>query len=316
MSEHVRIPVGAGSPEGTNSAYLLPDAGVVVDPGPPTDDAWTALRAGIADAGLAIESVDHVLVSHWHVDHAGLAPRLGDAAGAAVHMHGADRPLLGEYAAERERRLDRDAATLERWGVPESVVAAVVDRDAPSPVPDTYDVRAREDGDVVAGVTVRHTPGHTMGHAAFVHEGRLFAGDLLLPTYTPNVGGSDTRMDDPLAAYLRSLDRVADRFDRAEPGHGTTLDVRSEVASVRDHHRDRAASAFRAVADRGPATPWTVARRLFDEMTGVHAKFGAGEAAAHLRRLAALGVVERLDGEPVRYRPAVDEYPTDLDLLS
>ncbi|WP_135535955.1 MBL fold metallo-hydrolase [Halostella pelagica] len=314
MTAVERIPLGAGSPEGVNSAYALPDEGVVIDPGSPTETTWNALRTGLDEAGLPVREVEHVLVSHWHMDHAGLACRLAEAAGATVHMHAEDAPLVGEYAAARDRRLNRDAETLRRWGVPDPVCAALVESDRPSPVPDEYAVRAHADGDLVAGVAFVHTPGHTGGHASFVYEGTLFLGDLLLPTYTPNVGGSDTRMDDPLADYLQSIDRVNAEFDRGEPGHGTTVDIEATVASVWEHHRDRAAKAFRAVADAGEATPWAVARDLFGEMDGIHAKFGAGEAAAHLRRLAALGVVERRDGDPIRYAPRLDDYPSGVNL--
>ena len=302
MTDVVRVAVGAGSPEGVNSAYVLPDAGVVVDPGPPGDEPWDALRSGIADAGLAIEDIDHVLVTHWHADHAGLSTRLADAADARIAMRAPDAPLVGSYADERARRIKRDSAALRRWGVPEAVRTALVEADRPSPLPDEFDVRALSDGDVVAGVEVLATPGHTAGHASFVYGETLFLGDLLLPTYTPNVGGSDTRTDDPLAAYLRSIDRVDDVFDRGEPGHGTTVDVRSEAESVRSHHRERARRALAALPETGAATPWTVAKRLFGEMSGIHAKFGAGEASAHLRRLAAIGTVERCGKDPVEYR--------------
>ena len=314
MNGVVRVPVGRGTHEGMNSAYLLPEAGVVVDPGPPTDEAWTSLRQGVADAGLSLDAIEHVLVTHWHSDHAGLACRLGDAADASVHLHADDAPLVGDYRTERGRRLERDAEALRRWGVPESTLTDQRDADGQSPMPDTYDVRARTDGDTVAGVEFLHTPGHTAGHASLVYGETVLLGDLLLPTYTPNVGGSDTRMTDPLGAYLRSIRRIDARFDRGEPGHGTTMTIGTAVDENRAHHRERAQAAFRTVAAADEATPWTVARDLFGEMRGIHVKFGAGEAAAHLRRLEACDVVERLDGTPVRYRPEVDDYPAGLNL--
>lgn len=310
MTDPVRVPVGAGSPEGVNSAYHLPDRGVVVDPGPPTETAWDALT----DAIGSLESIDHVFVTHWHSDHAGLACRLAEAADATIHMHPSDAPLVGEYATARERRLDRDVATLRRWGVPETRREALLDADSPSAMPETHPVETHGDGETVAGVEVLHTPGHTLGHASFAVNGTLFLGDLLLPTYTPNVGGSDTRTDDPLAAYLASIDRVNDRFDEGEPGHGTTMDVTRAVEEVGTHHRERARAAFRALSAVPDPTPWAVARDLFGEMRGIHAKFGTGEAAAHLDRLVALGVVERTGTDPIRYRPRVEDYPSDLNL--
>lgn len=316
MSDALRIPVGQGTPEGVNSAYVLPARGVVIDPGPPTEEAWAALLHGLERAELPVESVEHVLVTHWHADHAGLACRLAERAAASLHVHADDAPLVGDYATARAERIARDRRTLERWGVPADVREALLDRDTPSPMPDSFPVESAVDGDEVAGIELVHTPGHTKGHASFTTEEALFLGDVLLPTYTPNVGGSDTRVDDPLATYLRSLDGVetAAPGRTGEPGHGTTMSVPEAAATVRSHHRERAKTTFDVVASHRTPTPWAVARDLFGEMNGIHAKFGAGEAAAHLDRLAALDVLERIEEHPVRYRTLTDDYPSGTNL--
>ena len=189
MTATVRIPVGGGTPEGTNSAYLLPERGVLVDPGPPSERAWADLREGIS-AHATLEDLEHVLVTHWHIDHAGLAHRLADRAGASIHVHRADAPLIGAYADARARRLRRDERTLERWGVPKAIRGSVIDRDTPSPLPDAAPVNRRDASDELV-----HTPGHTRGHVSLRIDETILLGDLLLPTYTPNVGGSDTRLD-------------------------------------------------------------------------------------------------------------------------
>jgi glyoxylase-like metal-dependent hydrolase (beta-lactamase superfamily II) len=165
MTAPVRIPIGGGTPEGTNSAYLLPERGVLVDPGPPSERAWADLREGIR-AHATLEDLEHVLVTHWHIDHAGLAHRLADRTGASIHIHRSDAPLVGDYADARARRLRRDERTLERWGVPEAIRESVIERDAQSPLPDAAPVNRRDDGDVVAGVEFVHTPGHTKGHVS------------------------------------------------------------------------------------------------------------------------------------------------------
>ena len=315
MTDPIRLPVGEGTPEGVNSAYLLPAERAVVDPGPPTDAAWRDLCEGIEAADYRLGDVDRVFVTHWHADHAGLACRLADRANATVHLHRCDAPLVGEYASARERRVRRDRETLERWGVPEPVRDEVAEGDTVSPIPDTYPVRRHGDGDRVGGVEFVHTPGHTAGHASLRTETDLLLGDLLLPTYTPNVGGSDTRLSDPLGMYLDSLRRLESDGLTTHPGHGTSIDVSTETDTVRRHHRERAAATFEAVADaEEPPTPWEVATALFGELSDIHAKFGAGEAAAHLQRLAAVDVVEPLGRSPVRFRTTVGAYPTDRRL--
>lgn len=319
VSEVVRIPVGAGTPEGVNSAYVLPEYRTVVDPGPSAEEGWEALTSGITGSGLAVDDIEHVMVTHWHADHAGWACRLAERADAELHLHADDAPLVGDYAAARARRLDRDAAMLTQWGVPSAVRQKLTERDRPSPLPETFPVTEHADGDRIAGVEVIHTPGHTKGHISLSIEGTVFLGDLLLPTYTPNVGGSDTRLHDPLGTYLTSLerleDRIGNRIERANgaPGHGSTMNIPDAISAVRRHHRERAKRTYRVVERLEEPTAWTVAYELFGEMTGIHAKFGAGEATAHLNRLAELRIVAREIKEPVTYR-VVDNYPTGVNL--
>lgn len=303
MTRVVGITVGTGSPEGANSAYLLPERGVVVDPGPPGDEPWSALREGVRAAGCALDAVDHVVVTHWHADHTGLAPRLARAADAMVHMHARDAPLLASYEQARAERLERDAAALRRWGVPESTVEAVIEGDTPSPVPAETRVESHADGDEVAGGRLLHTPGHTAGHAALAFDDHLFVGDCLLPTYTPNVGGSDTRLANPLGAYLESVTRLERHVGEREfhPGHGDALALPNRIDRIRAHHEERTRRVSERVATRERATPWDVAGDLFGDLAGLHVKFGAGEAAAHLASLHEAGYVAEVDEEPTVY---------------
>ncbi|KYH25902.1 hypothetical protein HAPAU_25800 [Halalkalicoccus paucihalophilus] len=80
-------------------------------------------------------------------------------------------------------------------------------------------------------------------------------------------------------------------------------------------HSDHAGLACRLVEAAGATIHLHSADApLVGEMRGIHAKFGAGEAAAHLNQLAALDVVERTGEDPLSYRPRVADYPSDLNL--
>jgi glyoxylase-like metal-dependent hydrolase (beta-lactamase superfamily II) len=327
-----RIAHTAASPEGANSTYVLPETGLVVDPGPPGESPWGTLTAGLRAAGLPVDAVETVAVTHWHADHAGLAPRLAAAADAELVLHEDDAPLVADYAAERDRRLDRDARRLRAWGVPDATVTGIVEGDTPSPMPDTCPVNAVADGESVAGAEAVHTPGHTAGHLALLVEDALLVGDAVLPTYTPNVGGSDTRLEPALETYLDTLDGLLERFGgdggpgtepapETYPGHGSTVDLSGRIRTMWDHHAERILDAVDALPDSGGdtddggpgRTPWAVARDLFGEMAGIHAKMGAGEAAAHLAFAADHGFAERVGEAPDRYVRAEPDPDRDHD---
>jgi glyoxylase-like metal-dependent hydrolase (beta-lactamase superfamily II) len=295
-----RIAHDGGSPEGANSTYVLPDRGVVIDPGPPGERARETLRGGISGT-REIETIDHVLLTHWHIDHAGLAIRLARAADASVHLHEADAPLVGNYARERRRRLARDERKLKEWGVPAERIATVINGDEPSPLPPSSPVEAHAHGDTIAGVELIHTPGHTLGHATFRAGSALFVGDAVLGTYTPNVGGSDTRVENALTMYRDTLERLREYGESAYPGHGAALDHVARIEAIGNHHDRRSASVLAVLDERETVTPWEVATTLFGEMRGVHAKMGAGEAAAHLESLASSGDVVRTGSGPERF---------------
>jgi glyoxylase-like metal-dependent hydrolase (beta-lactamase superfamily II) len=305
---------------------VLPESGVVVDPGPPGDGAFEHLRSELAAVGLGVADVADVLVTHWHADHAGLAPGLADAADATLHLHERDAPLVAAYTEERERRVARDAAALARWGVPDEHVGRLRDADSPSPMPDACPVSELRDGDRVGPLRVVHAPGHTAGHVALAVEddshngveddGRVLTGDAVLRTVTPNVGGGDTRQDAPLASYRDALAALGSAGGRALPGHGTAFALRERIAELRAHHRDRAALVRESLAAldderEGGVTPWSVARDRFGDMDGYHVKFGAGEAFAHLQDLVALDVAARVADDPLRYR-VVDSVDDDV----
>lgn len=310
-----RITVGDGSPEGTNSAYVLPDLGAVVDPGPSGDASWKRFRDGLADADVSLSELSSVFVTHWHMDHAGLAPRLAEEADATLYMHEADAPLIAEYAAERTRRLDRDARTLARWGVPRDGIEAIRTSDESTPVPDEFPVHPVSDGEH-AGLEAIHTPGHTLGHTAFATDGTIFVGDAVLGTYTPNVGGSDTRTENPLETYLHTLGRLRSRTETAYPGHGIDLDLSARIDEIRAHHERRSRRVHAVVVEHERITPWEVATRLFGTMRGIHAKMGAGEAAAHLTLLDAIGYVERISADPDTFVPTRTDGPDGFSLPS
>ncbi len=224
----VPVPI-PGNPLGYTLVYAVesPSGPVLVDAGWNHEDAWLALRDGLAAVGMDVRTVRGVVVTHHHPDHAGLAGRVREESGGWIAMHEADAALV---------RLIRgmDGAT-QRAFQAEMIRRAGGEPDAPGPTPSTGrpapaldgadssptdgtgpgkepgaagpepdrwerpdppaapDLELR-DGDLVdvPGRRLRTvwTPGHTPGHICLHLEdaGRLFTGDHVLPGITPHIG--------------------------------------------------------------------------------------------------------------------------------
>ncbi|WP_313690884.1 MBL fold metallo-hydrolase [Halorarum halobium] len=303
--------------EGLNDVYLLDgEETVLVDTGVALPEVRSELEEGLSAHGVALADVDRVFLTHWHLDHAGLAGEIQAESGASVHVHEADAPLVSGEEPSLLEDHPGQRETFAEWGIPRGKRTELMAflEEQMDLGGDPADVTPFADGDTfdVNGRTLEavHLPGHAAGLSAFADEaaGEAFVGDAILPKYTPNVGGADVRVDSPLARYVDSLVEIVGRdWDVAWPGHRDRIDdPAGRAATILQHHRDRTGNVVDVLDARGASTPWEVSAELFGSLEAIHVLHGPGEAFAHLDHLADAGVVERDGG---RYRlvdPAVD----------
>ncbi len=183
-----------------------------------------ALEQGLAERGLALEDVRHLLLSHIHLDHAGAAgmlvrrlPHLQVYVSAIGAPHLADPSRLERSA----RRLYGDAFD-ELWG-----------ELAPVPSENLHVV-----GERVLGLECFPSPGHASHHVCYLDGDRtLYAGDaagvriqphpsVLPPTPPPEFD---------LGAWLSTLDEIERRRpERLALIHfGLAVDVERHLDELR-----------------------------------------------------------------------------------
>jgi len=321
--ELTRIPLGNTVFEGENNAYLVEgEVTTLVDVGAATENVRADLETGLDDAGVAVADVDRILLTHWHSDHCGLAGELQAESGATVYAHEDDAAVIAGDDDAVAALHDLRERRFREWGIPEDKIEELlaVQSAFEAVAGDPADIETLTEGDrVVAGdqeLETIHLPGHAAGHVAFAFErdegeseassgaesaprSEVFVGDVILPQYTPNVGGADLRMEEPLAQYVESLDRLAARdFDYAWPGHRDPIDdPAGRAAVIRQHHLDRTRRVIETLREHGPADAWTVSAHLFGELENIHILHGPGEAYAHLDHLERAGAVECEDFE-------------------
>jgi glyoxylase-like metal-dependent hydrolase (beta-lactamase superfamily II) len=119
-------------------------------------------------SGLGLEPADvrTIVLTHGDNDHIGSVAALQAATGAKIAIHEADAPALTGAPYERATGISRALFALLRPFLR-------TQRAEP-------DILLR-DGDTVAGLRVRHMPGHTAGSIVLTRpDGVVFSGDALL----------------------------------------------------------------------------------------------------------------------------------------
>jgi glyoxylase-like metal-dependent hydrolase (beta-lactamase superfamily II) len=202
-------------------AYLLEatDGPALFDCGPTS--CLPALKERLAEQGLALTDLRHLLLSHIHLDHAG-------AAGVLVREHPDLQVHVSEIGAPHlldPSRLERSARRLygdtfdTLWGelapVPEQNLNVV--------------------GQRVVGLDCFPTPGHASHHVCYIDgAGTLYAGDAAGVRIVPNryVFPPTPPPDIDLEAWERTIDEIERRAsERLALIHFGVVD------SPRDHLR-------------------------------------------------------------------------------
>jgi glyoxylase-like metal-dependent hydrolase (beta-lactamase superfamily II) len=199
------------------------DGPALFDCGPAT--CIEALKRGLAERGLALTDIRHLLLSHIHLDHAGAAGTLvREHSALQVHVSPIGAPHLVDPSRleSSARRLYGDAFDA-LWGelapVPEANVHAV--------------------GDTVVGLACFPTPGHASHHVSYIDsEGTLFAGDACGVRLVP--GPYVIPVSPPPDFDLETWERTLDEIERREPRRlalihfGVAEDVAEHLGLMRE----------------------------------------------------------------------------------
>ncbi len=174
--------------------------------------ATGGLVRALASIGKEPRDVRRILLTHAHFDHTGGAARLRAKTGARVHVHESDVDFV---------RLGRRPPVSA--GRP---LARVLAHATMAPPRCPVDVTFAE-GDVIpvaGGIRVLHTPGHTPGHASFLHQrsGVLVTGDALFNffdriAYSFALFCSDFRMSEETADRLAEVEYEVAAFTHGPP---------------------------------------------------------------------------------------------------
>ena len=310
-----RLPLPlADSPLNHVNTYLVraDDGYLLVDCGWDTSDCLRTLEGHLRALDIRFGDVRHLVVTHIHPDHYGLAGRLREIADADLSFHRLERL----YIEARYANADELLAEMREWlrlnGTPQSELdhlnrasTSMLER-----VQIAYPDQTLDGGEEIAcgrfNFKVVWTPGHSAGHICLYDQSHkvLLSGDHVLPRITPSIGLHVRAASNPLADYLDSL-RLIGRLE-AElvlPGHGDPFaGLPERAAELIQHHQQRLEEVLGLLPiDGNGQTGWTAfelargmrwsSRRDWDDLSSFERRLAVTEALAHVELLHARGQV-------------------------
>ncbi|MCL5676984.1 MAG: MBL fold metallo-hydrolase [Firmicutes bacterium] len=277
-----------------NAVLLEGDPLTLVDCGPRYPEARQALESGLMSLGYRVEDIEVLVLTHFHVDHAGLAAEVRQRSGCRVLAHPKTNTWL--KLGHGPGRADFAARLFADHGGPAPVAGQVAESvQWLWTFTDPLDVDGYlDEGDLLpAGGRiwrVLHTPGHAYGHICLWNrEARgMVAGDHLIAHISSNALVDPVDPDSPvlvrsLPLYLQSLQRVAE-LDLAwlASSHGRVITNHRGLIASRLMRTERRLEQIRHLLKPEPATAYGLMRKLFPNLDRNQLFLGLSEVLGHL----------------------------------
>jgi glyoxylase-like metal-dependent hydrolase (beta-lactamase superfamily II) len=309
-----RIPVET-FPGHVNNVYLVQDRSVstLIDVGSGLPQSIEDLQGGFealrAHFGVRVrpEAVQHVVITHSHIDHFGHVGWFQAHTGAAIYIHELDARVLQNFE-ERIVLASKDIRVfLERSGL---APAAREELEAMYRAGKSFFKSVRldrklRDGDRIGpGYVVHHVPGHCPGQICLQVDDVLFTADHVLPRITPHQSPAAITPFCGLDLYLQSLEKVRrlPGIRLALPGHEEEIrDLGARIDAIAAHHRERCDRVLEICRD--PRSLLAVSRALFGEREGYTRLLALEEAGAHVEYLFQRGELGIANLEEVAAQP-------------
>lgn len=235
-------------------------------------DGWTIFDTGMNDdrcretwEGVFADvirgrPIKRLIVSHFHLDHVGLAGWIFERYQPAFYMSQSEYLLSRLFQSERKETTARNERFLIKAGLPEPTSRSVsIGRSSrvnlQTPVPGSFN-RLRPGDTIDIGERkwlIMAGGGHAVEQIMlYCAKDKLFiAADQVLAEISPNVSvGALSPTDDPLGDFLRSLGQIKAQVANDAlvlPGHRRPFyGLHARLAELQQHHESRCQSVLDA----------------------------------------------------------------------
>ena len=284
-------------PGHVNNIYLILDGDVVTlfDVGSGLPDSNEGLERRMAEVRerfgevATLASVQHVVISHAHIDHFGWVGRFTGESDAAVYVHELDARVLVNFE-ERIVLASKDLRVfMERAGVKPELRTEIEEayrwsKNFFKSVEIDHLVRDRDR--IINGIACTTRPGTVQGRSASRSMISSSPRTTCCSRITPHQSPAAITPFCGLELYLQSLDKVRglEGIRVSLPGHEAPIeDLDGRIAGIVSHHQRRLSQVLDIC--REPLALVEVSKRLFGPRVGYTRLLALEEAGAHVEYL-------------------------------
>jgi len=225
---------------GTNTYILGRKELLIIDPGPNSE----AHLRNIMEVIPNNTKVTHILITHSHLDHSGLAPKLSKILNAPTLAFGTALDGLSNDM----KRICKMGLTFETFGIDTEFV------------PDHFLEDKEKISSLEWEVVAHHTPGHLSNHICYQYLDKLFTGDHIMEWSTSVISPPEG----DVSQFINSCEKIYNlHCKKFYPGHGIPVENPSErIVELIEHRKKREAEILNFLKNRD-ATISQITKKIY-----------------------------------------------------
>ena len=202
---------------GTNTYILGRKELLIIDPGPNSEAHLRNIMEVIPDN----TKVTHILITHSHLDHSGLAPKLSKILNAPTLAFGTALDGLSNDM----KSICKMGLTSETFGIDTEFV------------PDHFLEDKEKISSLEWEVVAHHTPGHLSNHICYQYLDKLFTGDHIMEWSTSVISPPEG----DVSQFINSCEKIYNlHCEKFYPGHGLPVENPGQrIAELIEHRKKR-----------------------------------------------------------------------------
>ena len=244
---------------GTNTYILGRKELLIIDPGPNSE----AHLRNIMEVIPKYTKVTHILITHSHLDHSGLAPKLSKILNAPTLAFGTALDGLSNDM----KSICKMGLTSETFGIDTEFV------------PDHFLEDKEKISSLEWEVVAHHTPGHLSNHICYQYLDKLFTGDHIMEWSTSVISPPEG----DVSQFINSCEKIYNlHCEKFYPGHGIPVENPSErIVELIEHRKKREAEILNFLKNRD-ATISQITKKIYLNIDQNFLSVASRNVKAHL----------------------------------